>query len=128
MRIIHKQGFNADELLSWRVIVYRNIIESIQTLTQALLTFHMEFDNEDNNVSVCHSVATIIVNIISSIILIHYGQDHARRVLNYKIPGEMKFDLNPELITSIQKVWQDPIVPQCIQEYGHRFYLMDSAS
>ncbi|KAI8333096.1 guanine nucleotide binding protein, alpha subunit [Chlamydoabsidia padenii] len=103
MRIIHKQGFNADELLSWRVIVYRNIIESIQTLTQALLSFHMEFDNEDNN-------------------------DHARRVLNYKLPGEMKFDLAPDLITSIQKVWQDPIVPQCIEEHGHRFYLMDSAS
>ncbi|ORZ19389.1 guanine nucleotide binding protein, alpha subunit [Absidia repens] len=103
MKILHQDGYSAEELTSWRVIVYRNMIESIQTLIQAILSFHMEFNNEDNN-------------------------DHARRVLNYQIPGEMKFDLDPELIKSIRQVWEDPIVSQCIEQFGNRFYLMDSAS
>ncbi|KAI8098900.1 guanine nucleotide binding protein, alpha subunit [Halteromyces radiatus] len=102
MKIINQNGYTSEELLLWRVIVYRNMIESIQTLIQAILSFNMTFDNEENHERAC-------------------------QVLNYQIPNDAKFDLEQDLIDAIQKIWQDPTTLKCIEEHGHRFYMMDSA-
>lgn len=50
MKIINQNGYSKDELRSWRIIVYRNLIESIQTLIQAMSKLDLHFENTVNNV------------------------------------------------------------------------------
>jgi guanine nucleotide-binding protein G(i) subunit alpha len=52
MKIINQNGYSKDELRSWRVIVYRNLIESAQTLIQAMTDLGLSFDNSSNNVTI----------------------------------------------------------------------------
>ncbi|ORX63179.1 G-protein alpha subunit [Hesseltinella vesiculosa] len=103
MKIINQNGYSNDELMTWRVIVYRNMIESVQTLVNAIQKFDLSFEDQDNNI-------------------------HAGRVLSYQVPADPRFELDPELVVSIQYVWQDPVVAQCIEMHGNQFYLMDSAA
>lgn len=50
MKIINQNGYSKEELRSWRVIVYRNLIESAQTLVQAMTNLNVAFKNSSNNV------------------------------------------------------------------------------
>jgi hypothetical protein len=51
MKIINQNGYSKDELRSWRIIVYRNLIESAQTLLKAMTDLGLNFDNQLNNVN-----------------------------------------------------------------------------
>ena len=51
MKIINQNGYSTDELRSWRIIVYRNIIESAQALVQAIQNFELTFDKNENSVN-----------------------------------------------------------------------------
>lgn len=50
MKIINQNGYTREELFSWRVIVYRNIVESAQALAQAIADFNMTFESPENAV------------------------------------------------------------------------------
>jgi hypothetical protein len=52
MKIINQNGYSTDELRSWRIIVYRNIIESAQALVQAIQNFELTFDKNENSVNI----------------------------------------------------------------------------
>lgn len=51
MKIINQNGYSKNELRSWKIIVYRNLIESAQTLLQAMTDLGLSFENSLNNVS-----------------------------------------------------------------------------
>ena len=50
MKIINQNGYTKQELFSWRVIVYRNIVESAQALMQAISDFSLIFELPENEV------------------------------------------------------------------------------
>lgn len=50
MKIINQNGYSKEELRSWRIIVYRNLIESVQAITQAISVLGLNFENQLNNV------------------------------------------------------------------------------
>lgn len=50
MKIINQNGYTKQELFSWRIIVYRNIVESAQALSQAILDLSLEFEFPENTV------------------------------------------------------------------------------
>lgn len=50
MKIINQNGYTKEELRSWKTIVYKNLIESAQTLVQAISTFDLKYENSLNNV------------------------------------------------------------------------------
>ncbi|CAO3652799.1 unnamed protein product [Cunninghamella echinulata] len=103
MKIINKNGYTKEELFTWRVIVYKNIIESIQSIIRAIHKFDMQFTIEQN-------------------------KEYSQKILAYEIPNDPKFNLEAELVDLFDNVWNDPIVSKCISEHGHQFYLPDSAS
>ena len=53
MKIINQNGYTKQELFTWRVIVYRNIVESAQALTKAIFNFRLGFKLDENNVRIC---------------------------------------------------------------------------
>lgn len=44
MKIIHQNGYSEEELLTWKLTIYKNIIESIQSIVSALQKFDYEFE------------------------------------------------------------------------------------
>ncbi|KAF1805127.1 guanine nucleotide binding protein, alpha subunit [Mucor lusitanicus] len=102
MKIINQNGYTKDELRSWRTIVYKNLIESAQTLVQAILAFDLKFDNSLNN-------------------------ENAIVIKNYKFSGDSRAVLDASLIAAIESVWADTTTKFCIEDKASEFYLMDSA-
>lgn len=110
MKIIHQGGFTLDERLSYRPIVYRNVVDSAQALVAAMKKLGLSCVNEGNQVL-------------------------AEEILVYRLPKSTGvLDLTePPLFSSsiadaINQVWQDPIVKRIMDEHSSEFYLMDSAS
>ena len=52
MRIIHGDGYNDDDKRSFIKLVYQNILTSVQNMTAAMNTLHIQYENEENYVSV----------------------------------------------------------------------------
>jgi guanine nucleotide-binding protein subunit alpha len=51
MKIINLNGYSEDELYAWRATVYRNVVESAQTLVQAVHSQGLLFERKELNVS-----------------------------------------------------------------------------
>ena len=50
MKIIHQNGYTADELMAWRAAVYKNLLESAHTLIAGVRKFDYTFEEEKNQV------------------------------------------------------------------------------
>ena len=51
MRIIHGDGYNDEDKRSFIKLVYRNILTSMQNMTNAMANLNIEYENEENYVS-----------------------------------------------------------------------------
>jgi guanine nucleotide-binding protein subunit alpha len=51
MKILHQGGYDKHELFTWRIFVYKNLMESALALVQAVQKFGYQYENEKNNVS-----------------------------------------------------------------------------
>ncbi|KAM3579267.1 Guanine nucleotide-binding protein alpha-2 subunit [Umbelopsis sp. WA50703] len=102
MKIIHQDGYSTDELLSWRLCVFKNLIESAKDLVKAMGIVGAQFE-------------------------ISYNEQHAQVVKEYPMPTDPKLTFSPEIITSIESVWLDPVIQSVMDRGGSEFYIMDSA-
>lgn len=50
MKLIYSQGFNKNERLEWKPVVFSNIVQSFRTIFEAMTELNYEFDNPDNEV------------------------------------------------------------------------------
>lgn len=50
MKIINLNGYSSDELFTWRATVYRNVVESSQTIAQFILDAGHLFETSELNV------------------------------------------------------------------------------
>lgn len=55
MKLIYSQGFNKNERLEWKPVVFSNIIQSFRTISEAMTELNYHFDNPDNEVCHCSS-------------------------------------------------------------------------
>ncbi|GAN11045.1 guanine nucleotide-binding protein subunit alpha-3 [Mucor ambiguus] len=102
MKIINLNGYSNDELFTWRATVYRNVVESAQTIAQAVRDSDTAFERKELN-------------------------DNIDRILSYRVSGNPKSQLSPEIIALTKLLWQDPAVKSCLAKGEYGFYLMDSA-
>ncbi|KAI7894017.1 G-protein alpha subunit [Mucor mucedo] len=98
MKILHQNGFSTDELLNWRVTVYRNLIHSAQAVVNALNEFEYQLSDEK-------------------------VQYEAQRITEYRLQEI----IDPLVIDAVISVWHDPAVTKLLDEKAAEFYLMDSA-
>ncbi|KAI8640024.1 heterotrimeric G-protein alpha subunit, GPA3-like protein [Parasitella parasitica] len=99
MKIIHQNGYTKDELLNWRVTVYRNLIHSAQAIVKALHQFEYQLQSEK----------------------VEY---EAQRIIEYRLEE----NIDPSFIDAVISVWHDPAVTLLLDNNSTEFYLMDSAS
>ncbi|KAG2222237.1 hypothetical protein INT45_010650 [Circinella minor] len=103
MKIIHQNGYTADELMAWRGAVYKNLIESAHTLIAGVRKFDYNFEEEKN-------------------------QYHAQQILEYKLSNKnMEEPICSEIAIAIASIWKDAIVARLLDKEGNDFYMMDSA-
>lgn len=98
MKIVYQEGYTREELISWKVTVYRNLIQSAQSIVNALNQFEYQLSTEKN-------------------------QYEAELLSDYKLQDS----LSPAIVDAIISVWQDPVTSKLLEEKSSEFYLMDSA-
>ena len=109
MKICYQNGYTHDELCTYRVIVYRNLLESAQAIVLAMRKLGVDPVLPANRV-------------------------HADKILEYKIDeppagssASSTVGFSEEVAAAIDALWADPIIPK-IMDHSSEFYLMDSAS
>ncbi|CAO3644980.1 unnamed protein product [Cunninghamella blakesleeana] len=101
MKVIHQNGYTQEELFTWRTTVFKNVIESAQTLISALSKYNYHFENPQN-------------------------EKNAQLILDYNM-ADASNPLGSEIVEAISIFWADNIIPKLLDQEGSEFYLMDSA-
>ncbi|CAO3616093.1 unnamed protein product [Cunninghamella blakesleeana] len=102
MKIIHQNGYTRDELYTWRITVYKNIMESVLALISAMEKFNYQYENESNS-------------------------KHALYINQYKLNELSDSPLNTTLVEAIQHLWKDKSILTLLDKQSSEFYFMDSA-
>lgn len=103
MKIIHQSGFTPDELASYRPIIYKNVVDSAQSLINAMKLLKVECLDPAN-------------------------KQHAEEILDFRIDPALTYALTDGLPQKIFDLWRDPVIPRLMDAHSSEFYLMDSAS
>lgn len=48
--------------------------------------------------------------------------------MDYRVSGNPKSQLSPEIVAWIKLLWQDPVVVSCFEKRENGLYIMDSAA
>ncbi|KAI8066846.1 heterotrimeric G-protein alpha subunit, GPA3-like protein [Gongronella butleri] len=99
MKIIHQNGYTKDELFTWRITVYKNVLESAQNLIAALRRFEIPFQDAAN-------------------------EEYANWLMDYSIRDG---PLEPSFVEAIEHLWKEDAVHRLLDGEVDGFYLMDSA-
>lgn len=51
MKLIYSQGFSNNEKLEWKPVIFSNIVQSFQVITDAMQEMGIEFENKENEAS-----------------------------------------------------------------------------
>ncbi|KAI8360537.1 G protein alpha subunit [Mortierella sp. GBAus27b] len=101
MKVIHQGGYSTEELATFRLNVYKNLIDSAQSLILAMEKLKLKPALPDNKA-------------------------YADQILDYRVESDPYFSLSPDIVDAIDSLYHDPITTTCL-ERSSEFYLMDSA-
>ncbi|KAG9041835.1 Guanine nucleotide-binding protein alpha-2 subunit [Tulasnella sp. UAMH 9824] len=102
MKIIHQNGYTPDELAVFRLVVYKNLVDSAKDIVLAM--------------------KKIGVDCVEGI-----NRTFAAQILEYEVESDPSFRLAPDIANAIDSLWKDPIIAT-VMDHSSEFYLMDSAS
>ncbi|EJT50515.1 G-protein alpha-subunit [Trichosporon asahii var. asahii CBS 2479] len=101
MKIIHQNGYTQDELMQFKNIVHKNVLDSAQALVMAMRKIGVDPEDPTN-------------------------WTHADRIVEYKADTE-NGPIPAEIFVAIEALWHDPMIP-VVMDRSSEFYLMDSAT
>ncbi|KAF7354156.1 Heterotrimeric G-protein alpha subunit [Mycena venus] len=103
MKIVHQDGFSREELVAYRPIIHKCILDSAQTVIRAMRNKGVDPVRFGNRVL-------------------------SDKILDVASTTNAPAFLSPEIADAISQLWQDPIIPKILDELTSEFYLMDSAA
>ncbi|KAG0287421.1 Guanine nucleotide-binding protein alpha-2 subunit [Dissophora globulifera] len=101
MKVIHQGGYSREELAGYRITIYKNLIDSAQSLVLAMEKLRLEPFKAENRAV-------------------------ADRILDYRVDSDPYFTLSTDIVNDIDSLYHDPITVACM-ERSSEFYIMDSA-
>lgn len=101
MKVIHQGGYSTEELATYRLTVYKNLVDSAQSLVLAMEKLRLEPAKPENKA-------------------------YADRILDYRVEADPYFTLSTDIVDAIDSLYHDPITARCM-ERSSEFYIMDSA-
>ncbi|ORY26346.1 G-protein alpha subunit [Naematelia encephala] len=102
MKIIHQDGYSKEELLNFRMVVHKNVLDSAQALIMAMRKLGLDPDESVN-------------------------RSYADRILEYRMDTDPSAVVSQEILLQIESLWHDPVIPS-VMDRSSEFYLMDSAT
>jgi guanine nucleotide-binding protein G(i) subunit alpha len=123
MKIIHQDGFSIEELLSYRPIIYKNVLDSAQAIVLAMRKLGVACILPANAVSLV-GFFSLSGNVLMRLIVM---QPNTERIMEYKVDSTPSFIFSEEIAEAIHQLWQDPIIRK-VMDHTSEFYLMDSAT
>jgi hypothetical protein len=100
-KILHQNGYTAEELALYRLTIYNNVIDCAKALIGAMKQFEIHPERELNRA-------------------------YCEFLLDYSIDPDPNKPLGTKVGEAISSIWQDPCIPK-ILERSSEFYIMDSA-
>ena len=116
MKVQH--GLTKDELTHYRLIVYRNTLDSAQALARAIRDVGIEYTDPMNHVKFPSHSPRIFIH--------SFQQVKADRILDYHVQNNSSFVFSREISEDIHQIWQDPIM-QTVMDRRNEFWLGESA-
>ncbi|KAG0066928.1 Guanine nucleotide-binding protein alpha-2 subunit, partial [Podila epicladia] len=101
MKVIHQGGYSREELATFRLTIYKNLVDSAQALVLAMEKLRLEPVKPENRAN-------------------------ADRILDYRVDADPYFTLSADIVNAIDSLYHDPITGTCM-ERSSEFYIMDSA-
>lgn len=101
MKIIHLKGYSDDELYNYRPTVFKNLIECVKAVINAMRQFDIEPANEEIKA-------------------------HCDFILEYSVESGPQALMDPKVADAVLAIWKDPARGQ-LMDRQTEFYLMDSA-
>ncbi|KAI9301386.1 G protein alpha subunit [Cunninghamella echinulata] len=102
MKILNQGGYSKEELYTWRITVYKNIMESALALVSAMEKFNYQYENKINS-------------------------KHASYISTYKINELGDVPLDDKFIQAMSSIWEDKSIQTLLEKESSEFYFMDSA-
>lgn len=102
MKIIHQNGYSRDELINFRSVIHKNLLDSAQAIILACRKLGVDPEDPTNRVN-------------------------ADAILEYHVDTDPSAQFSGEIALAIESLWHDPIIPS-IMDRSTEFYLMDSAT
>lgn len=101
MKIIHQDGFSPEELLAYRMTIWRNLLESAQAIVLYIRKLQLDCVYPANTRNV-------------------------ERISSYQIEPHEDFLFDEEVAEAIYELWEDPVTVNVLN-HSSEFYLMDNA-
>ena len=101
MKIIHGDGYNVEELRSYKSTVHSNVLTSVGIVLKAMERLNIELQNPSN-------------------------KTHASAVLKFPVPLESGAVIPPEIGEAIKSLWRDGGFQECFKR-AYDYQLSDSA-
>lgn len=101
MKIIHLKGYSEDELYNYRATVFKNVIECVKAVINAMDQFDIEPSTAAN-------------------------REHCNFLVSYAVESGPSAHIEHRVGQAVQAVWSDPCIER-LMEHQTEFYLMDSA-
>jgi guanine nucleotide-binding protein G(i) subunit alpha len=121
MKIIYQGGFSNEQLLSYRPIIYKSVLDCAQGVILAMRKFG--FDDVLPENKVCNGSAHY------PLAYAYHGclQSNAERIMSYRVEQSPSFSFSQEIAEAIHHLSQDPVAAKVVDR-TNEFYLMDSAA
>ncbi|KAH0534196.1 hypothetical protein FGG08_007207 [Glutinoglossum americanum] len=101
MWIVHHNGFSVEELETYRLTIYRNVVDCAKTLIGAMEQLGIQPEREVN-------------------------REYCNFLVDYSIGPDPKKPLEAKVGEAVSSMWHDPCILK-VMERQNEFYLMDSA-
>lgn len=116
MKIIHKDGFSEAEAYDYRPFVYKNVLECIKSIINAIIDFSPEIVAPEGTSPNSTKEHTHIL-----------AHDDLQAILDYENAVHADEPFDSEIASKIGKIYTLPQVQEFIQRNQSKFYLIDSS-
>ncbi|KAH9034258.1 G-protein alpha subunit [Lactarius pseudohatsudake] len=103
MKIIHSNGYTSEDLFTFRLPIWNNLLQSAHAVVNALAKFNLE------------PITAI-------------NRTNCERILAYQLATDDPNFFSPDIAQAIQDLWADEIISALMTSHSTDFYLMDSAT
>lgn len=117
MKIIHQNGYSKEELIRFKPVVYRNLVDSARDLVRGMRQLGLSPEEPTNEV--CYLNCVIVGYLTET-------QRHEKIILEYQAPTDPNHTIDLGVVNAISSLWHDPLIPH-LMDRSSEFYLMDSA-